>query len=342
METSETERVAGVEERYLDLLKGCLTRHLFLDEEVEDVVGAGWKGTAFAPVRRALNRRGLRLVRTGGNEHDRSLGLTWPRCAETMVGLRRLDNVQACVTDVVRREVPGDLIETGVWRGGTTILMRAVLAAFGDTERRVWVADSFQGLPTPDLVKYPADGVDPFEPEVGGVTSEHAVLTETLPVAPARKPFAEKGGRPPGWGGLGRLARSRRRGPAPGYEPWNTPQTTLDRLVVSMDEVKANFARYGLLDSQVEFLAGWFKDTLPSAPIDQLAVIRLDGDLYESTMDALCALYPKLSVGGWLIVDDYNCIDACRLAVTDYRAQHGLTEEIERVDWTAVCWQRRH
>ena len=67
-----------------------------------------------------------------------------------MVGLARLDNVQHCVEDVLRNRVPGDLIEAGVWRGGVTILMRAILKAHGVSDRNVWVADSFRGLPRPD------------------------------------------------------------------------------------------------------------------------------------------------------------------------------------------------
>lgn len=335
-------RVTSFEERYLDLLKGCLTRHLFIDEEVDDVEGAGWKAIAYSPVRRFLNDRGLRLVRTGGDRDDRAEGLTWPKRAETMVGLRRLDNVQACVTDVIQRGVPGDLIETGVWRGGTTILMRGVLAAFGEEKRRVWVADSFQGLPTPNPAMYPADGVDPFEAGLAAIPSGRASERLTLPVAPIANIDRRAASRSTWAQRRLHYPRGCKTAPAAGYEPWNTPLGTLERLVVSVDDVKANFAKYGLLDAQVEFLIGWFKDTLPTAPIDKLAVIRLDGDLYESTMDALTALYPKLSIGGWVIVDDYNCIDACRLAVTDFRDSHGITEELERVDWTAVCWRRRH
>jgi O-methyltransferase len=109
---------------------------------------------------------------------------------------------------------------------------------------------------------------------------------------------------------------------------------------ISLEQVQANFQRYGLLDDQVRFLKGWFKDTLPSAPIGKLAMIRLDGDMYESTMDGLVNLYPKLSPGGCLIVDDYGAISACRKAVHDYREQHGIHEEIHSIDWTGVYWRR--
>jgi O-methyltransferase len=262
---------------YLELIQRCLTRELFLDEEAHEVDLGRYPGDTPA-LERVLAERDWRLVWMGGDAETRRVGGDWPPTAETMVGAERLANVAACVTDVLRRGVAGDLIEAGVWRGGTAILMRAVLAAYGDTTRRVWVADSFQGIPEPDAARYPADaGLDLF------------------------------------------------RFPA---------------LSVSLERVQANFARYGLLDDQVRFLPGWFRDTLPQAPVQALAVARLDGDLYESTLDALAGLYPKLSVGGYLIVDDYGAIDACRQAVDDYRRSHDIREEMVPVDWTGVYWRR--
>jgi hypothetical protein len=207
----------------------------------------------------------------------REHGMDWPVDAETMVGMLRLDNVQACVTDVLANNVPGDLIETGVWRGGSSIFMRAVLAAYGDTTRRVWVADSFQGLPVVDR--------GPGRFQSGDELSEFA------------------------------------------------------NLAVSVDTVKSNFERYGLLDEQVCFLEGWFSETLPRAPLGKLAVARLDGDLYESTMDALSVLYPKLSVGGYLIVDDMS-IQQCCDAVEDYRRERGIDEPIVSIDWTGGYWKK--
>jgi O-methyltransferase len=180
---------------------------------------------------------------------------------------------------VLEREVPGDLIETGAWRGGATIFMRAILRAYGDTERVVWVADSFQGLPTPDPSLYPEDETD---------------------------------------------------------RSWAHAE-----LAVSLDNVKANFERYGLLDDQVRFLPGWFRETLPAAPIERLALLRLDGDMYESTMVALESLYPKLSSGGYVIVDDYGALQGCRAAVDDFRREQAITEELKWIDWTGVFWKRR-
>jgi O-methyltransferase len=264
---------------YLDLLKKCLTRYEFGEgyrpaREPE----TPWKRELFRRARTFLSDRGVQMMEPAPFDPAlREIGRDWPPEAETMVGLRRLDNVQKCVVDVLRHGVPGDLIETGVWRGGTVIFMRAILAAFGDATRTVWAADSFQGLPKPSG-RYPSDDADNL---------------------------------------------------------WR-----FDVLAVPEEQVRANFERYGLLDDQVRFLKGWFQDTLRGAPIDKIAVARLDGDMYESTIVALEALYPKLSPGGFLIVDDYGAVGTCKQAVDDYRRDHGITESIEQIDWTGAYWQR--
>jgi O-methyltransferase/demethyldecarbamoylnovobiocin O-methyltransferase/8-demethyl-8-(2,3-dimethoxy-alpha-L-rhamnosyl)tetracenomycin-C 4'-O-methyltransferase len=88
-------------------------------------------------------------------------------------------------------------------------------------------------------------------------------------------------------------------------------------------------------------LKGWFKDTLPSAPIEKLSILRLDGDLYESTMTALQSLYPKLSLGGYAIIDDYApSIPCCVQAVDDFRRAHNITEEMESTGEYGVYWRR--
>jgi hypothetical protein len=212
------------------------------------------------------------------SESVRENGLDWPIQAHSMIGLKRMQNIRFCVERVLADNIPGDVIETGVWRGGACIFMRALLKAHGANDRFVWVADSFQGLPKPNPEKYPLDR---------------------------------------GW-----------------------DLSIYPELSVSIRTVKENFARYDLLDEQVRFLEGWFKDTLPSASVQQLAIMRLDGDLYESTMDALDNLYSKLSVGGYVIVDDYGIIPACRQAVTDYRARNDITDAIIPIDHSGIYWRR--
>jgi hypothetical protein len=242
---------------YLRLLKRCLTRTLFPDARL------GFDLNADGPADLAV----------------REVGGDWPTEAVTMVGLRRLDNLQDCIVKVLQDRVPGDLVETGVWRGGCGILMRAVLEAFGDTERLIWLADSFQGLPEPSPDDYPQDAGD-----------LHSTLSSYLGV--------------------------------------------------SIETVKNNFRQFELLDNRVRFIPGWFRDTLPNISIQQIAVLRLDGDMYESTYVALSALYPKVSPGGFVIIDDFGALPRCRQAVEDYRVENHITEPLDSIDWTGVYWRR--
>jgi Macrocin-O-methyltransferase (TylF) len=243
-------------ELYLDLMKRVLTNVIYRDPPH----AVSWHpGTDYDGERRAT-------------------GLDWPSVAHTMVGLERLRNVQFCVQQVLADGVPGDLIETGVWRGGVCIFMRALLAAHGVTDRVVWAADSFEGIPDASTCSSPRDQ-------------------------------------------------------AMALDRFN------DVLAVPLEEVRENFRRYDLLDEQVRFLPGWFSSTLPAAPIERLAVMRLDGDLYGSTMDALTNLYPKLSVGGYVIIDDY-VLSACRAAVHDFRASAGIDDTIVTIDECGVYWRR--
>jgi O-methyltransferase len=114
---------------------------------------------------------------------------------------------------------------------------------------------------------------------------------------------------------------------------------TAEPLAISRHEVDRNLGLYGLADGRVKYLEGWFKDTLPTVADRAWSVIRLDGDMYESTMDGLVNLYPRLSVGGFLIVDDYS-FEPCKQAVTDYRTANAIDDPIEPVDWLGAFWRR--
>ena len=89
----------------------------------------------------------------------------------------------------------------------------------------------------------------------------------------------------------------------------------------------------------MQFLEGWFRDTLPNAPVDRLCVLRLDGDMYESTMIALENLHDRVSPGGFIIVDDYGAVAGCRAAVDDFRRLRGITAELVPIDWTGHYWR---
>lgn len=213
----------------------------------------------------------------GYSDIKRIEGQIWPVYADTMIGLKRLDNLQYCIETILQDKIDGDLIETGVWRGGATIFMRSVLAAYKVKDRKVFVADSFEGLPKPDVINYPQDIVSNLH--------EYRYLA------------------------------------------------------ISLENVMFNFERYGLLDEQVVFLKGWFKDTLPNAPINKLSILRLDGDNYESTINALENLYSKLSPGGFCIIDDLT-ITRCRNAVSDFRKKNKIRCKIIPVDNDCGFWRK--
>jgi uncharacterized small protein (DUF1192 family) len=240
---------------YLELLKLCLC----------DLGGASTlsvsKWADGSVTSRELRGENLRL---------RAAGMDWPLQGLTMVGLNRLDDLQACVESVVRDEIAGDLIEAGAWRGGASILMRATLDSLGGDDRTVHVADSFQGFPLAD--------------DQGSLNVS-------------------------------------------------------DFLAVPLEEVQENFARFGL-DHGVSFVPGFFEETLAGLSASRWSLVRLDGDTYEATWLALMSLYPGLSTGGYVIVDDYRAMPECGQAVDDFRRRHDITEPLEEVDWTCLRWRR--
>jgi O-methyltransferase len=263
--------VAQLRDMYLDLLIGSLTHTVYEGTDTIEIPEEA-RETFFWPI---IEAGDAHLV--FNPKRARAEGRDWPRYAQTMIGLARMQNVRQCVESVVAEDVAGDLIEAGTWRGGAAILMRGVLKAHGVDDRSVWVADSFAGLPPPDLERYPADAG----------TAGH----EFAPLA------------------------------------------------VPVDEVREHFKRYGLLDDSVRFVEGWFADTLPELRERQWSVVRVDADMYGSTMDALVNLYDGLSDGGFVIIDDF-ALTPCRQAVEDFRAQRGIGEPIEEIDWTGVFWRK--
>lgn len=116
----------------------------------------------------------------------------------------------------------------------------------------------------------------------------------------------------------------------------------MTNLAVSEEQVRDNFQKFSLLDDQVVFLKGFFEDTLfsPSLPFEKLSVLRLDGDMYSSTIQTLQALYDKVSPGGFIIVDDYLSCPGCKRAVDDFRKERDITDEIVEIDWTGVFWRK--
>ena len=209
-------------------------------------------------------------------ETETENGSIWPMRAHTMIGKKRLQNIKFCLEDVLKNNIEGDCIETGVWRGGACIFMKGILKVHNNTDKKIFVADSFEGLPPPDP-KYTADNGD----------SHHKIKY----------------------------------------------------LAVSKEEVEKNFKSYNLLDENVIFIKGFFEHSIPKAPITKLSILRLDGDMYSSTIQVLDALYQKLSVGGYCIIDDYG-LAGCKAAVDDFRRDHNITEPLIYIDYYGRFWQK--
>jgi O-methyltransferase len=266
--------------RYFELLKLTLSGAIYEESAwrvLEPDKRPGLRGRIRSAILRALQRRGLAVVyQRAYDAKQREFGQDWPMVGLTMVGHRRLDNVRNCILTVIADGIPGDFVECGVWRGGASIYAKALLDAYGANDRRVWLADSFEGMPA---IEAEEDKIDIDLSEVR-------------------------------------------------------------YLAVTQDQVAANFKRFGLLDENVRFIKGWFSESLSSAPIDAIAVLRLDGDHYTSTMASLTSLYGKVSPGGFVIIDDYNVFAGCKRAVTEFRAAHGISAELVPIDEDAVYWRR--
>jgi O-methyltransferase len=246
-----------VTDLYIDLMERAVTGQLFKESARERRWANLWQRV-----------RHPYLTRRHG-------AFTWPLRAHTMLRNSRLRNLRDAVEATLRENIPGDYIETGVWRGGACIYMRAILKAHAVKNRKVYCADSFEGLPKGTHRNDSGDRLYKFS-----------------------------------------------------------------ELAISEEQVRQNFAVYGLLDEQVVFLRGWFRDTLPKLDDERFAVIRLDGDMYESTHDALENLYPRLSPGGFVIIDDYPGIGGCRRAVHDYLDAHSLKPDMKLVDAGCAWWRK--
>lgn len=205
---------------------------------------------------------------------DRLYGRDWPHSAHTMIGLKRMNNLHESLDYVRENNIQGDFIETGVWRGGASIFAKKYFDLYG-MNRKVFVADSFKGLPPPQVQEDAGD-----------------------------------------------------------------PHHTIDFLRVSLVDVQNNFKLYGALDENVIFLEGWFEDTLPNnTSIGELSVLRMDGDMYKSTMDVFDSCYHKVVKGGRVIIDDY-CIPNCKNAVHKFREVNSFTEEITVIDQCGIFWTK--
>ena len=266
---------------YLELLKKVLIDYEnigTMEMHPLGIVNRNWKNFFLFPIDKLLRKYNYSINKLRPVlKEERMNGSDWPAQARTMIGYNRLQNIEDCIRIIRNENIEGDLLEAGVWRGGAAMFMKAVLNELGIHDKKVWLADSFMGLPEP------------------------------------KKEYSED------------------------------QQSNLHKqkiLSVSKDEVMKNFEDFDLLDDKVKFIEGWFDETLAKATVEKLSLLRLDADLYESTSLALNHLYPKLAIGGFVIIDDFNAFPFCKKAVMDYWIKYGIKEEIIEIDKEAVYWRK--
>mmetsp|Transcript_15835 Transcript_15835/g.36322 ORF Transcript_15835/g.36322 Transcript_15835/m.36322 type:complete len:336 (+) Transcript_15835:205-1212(+) len=262
---SEAEQLSihRAQKMYFEMLKSSVTATVFNGAEKQVVPGL--KQIPLMPFH-------LESRKAGGD---------WTYLGDTMTGWKRIDNVWELLKNVVNEDIPGDYIETGVWRGGSSVFARGVLNAFGEKDRQSYVCDSFAGLPPGDRDLHKRD------------------------------------------------------------KDWDLMHWY---LAVPDEIVAQNFQKYGLLDHNVIFAKGFFNETMPQIkkyhpPTRKFSVMRLDGDMYESTVDVLYNLYDKLSIGGYVIMDDWFGFPS-KVACEDFFQVHGINPEIIPIDNLSAYWKK--
>ena len=182
------------------------------------------------------------------------------------LGRVRLEHLESLLKSIREEEIAGDLADVGTGRGGAAIFMRGFLEAHGMDDRRVWVADPFDGSTAPA-----GEGDRSFPPD--------------------------------------------------------------------LNTVREGFARFRLLDQRVVFLPGDPASVLSTAPISEIALLRIDGLQPAEVEAVLETAYDRVAPGGFIVVDDYNA-PACQTAVDRFRTRREVVEPLARIDWSAAFWRR--
>jgi hypothetical protein len=123
------------------------------------------------------------------------------------------------------------------------------------------------------------------------------------------------------------------------------------QMAVSQELFETNMKRWGAWnETRIVVTKGFFNETLPSSHIGKISFLRLDGDLFASTWDALTNLYHKVVPGGFVYVDDFGSFEGCREAIDSFRTKHHIYEplhfvreenQVKYIMFEAVWWQKR-
>lgn len=182
---------------------------------------------------------------------------------------------------VSKYNIPGDIVECGVWKGGSAMISALKLMQMQDTERKIYLYDTYEGMsePTEKDVNY------------------------------CGRPAQEK------------------------WELMKDPQRN-NWCYASVEEVRKNVFSTGYPENNFIFVKGKVEDTIPAKKPSSISILRLDTDWYESTYHELVHLFPLLSPGGVIIIDDYGHWSGAREATDKYFRENNIRIFLGRIDNT--------
>lgn len=248
--------------------------------------------------------------------------LSPPGSVLTMVGRKKLDSIQKIIKNMITNNISGDILIAGCWRGGLAIFVKACIAVYEpEGNRNIWCADAFinQKLTTSSLLM--GKCLSFFE----------KVLPLKLKFYIVNRYFL-KMGFPTGIFSKSDLDKVFQ---AAKNMPW-FPQPVGNTYGVT--DILTAFERYQLFDDSIKILKGWFSDTLKDSPIQNLALIYADGDMYHSTLDILNNTYTHVVDGGIVIIDDYGAFEDCKNAVDNFRSNNNILSPLSFLDDDTCLW----
>lgn len=222
---------------------------------------------------------------------DPEFAALYPRIAEfSMTTVERMYALFGALRYVTERAIPGDVVECGVWRGGSSMLAALTLMQVRETSRRLFLYDTFAGMPEPSDLDLDLHG--------SRVTEVWRDIRE------------------------------------------DDNNTIL--CLASLAEVQANMATTGYPGENIRYVEGPVEQTLPARAPEMISVLRLDTDWYESTHHELRTLYPLLSPGGVVLIDDYGHWSGARRAVDEYFGEIREAPFMVRLDYTGRLGVKPH
>jgi hypothetical protein len=233
-------------------------------------------------IRASLSKRGLAIQREFSPDMSQDIVETIHAVRPyTMTTVARIEAVCSATEYILKYDIPGAFVESGVWMGGSSMAAASTLVKHGVTDREMYLFDTFEGIPAPG--------------EHDGLVGDWRSLEE--------------------W-----------------WQTENSKPDSAPFLDAPVEKVRSNMALTGYDLDRVHLVPGLVQETLPVSAPKQIAFLRLDTDYYESTKVEMELLFPRLAVGGVLIIDDYGFTTGARKAVDEYLADYPQPVFLHRID----------